>query len=99
MPRSGAKIGRGPAFQAVHRHHVIAGQRTEALVAGLYVGFGYRLAILLHAAKTPLGLAAKEMNEVHHVAAEHPQVLAAATLIFLAAAAELEAACLACPSR
>ena len=69
---------------------LIAGQRADAFVARLHVGLGHRLAVLLDAAEAPLRLAAEKVDQIHHVAAEHPQILAAAALIFLAAAAQLQ---------
>src|SRR5262245_35303087 len=85
-----AKIGRRPAIQPIHCHDLIASQRPEPFVALLHICLGHWLAVLLQAAKAPLRLAAERRHQIHDMAAKHPQVLATAALVFLAAAAQLE---------
>ena len=46
--------------------------------------------VLRDVAEAPLGIAAEVADQVHDVAAQHPQVLAAAARVFLAAAAILQ---------
>ena len=87
----GAKVTRRAAFQAVH------GNDADRRPAGrcLRCRASRRLsspACLLarRGQSTTVGWPPQEIDQVHDVAAEHPQVFAAAALIFLAAAAQLQ---------
>ena len=51
---------------------------------------GHRLAVLQYRAAAPQRLAAEVVDQVHDVAAQHPQVLAAAARVFLAASPEFQ---------
>ena len=55
-----------------------------------HVGLGDRLAAWRHRGETPGRVAAEQPHQVHDVRAQHPQVLAAAALVFFAAAAKLQ---------
>ena len=54
------------------------------------MSFNDRISVLFQLGEAPLGIAAKKIDQIHDVAAEHPQVLPAAAGVFLAAAAQLQ---------
>ena len=72
------------------QRHLIAGKRPQPFGSFRHICFRDVVPRLPHLRKAPVKLAAERADEIHNVGAEHPQILAAAAAVLLAATAEFQ---------
>src|SRR4051812_8483359 len=84
------KKGSHPIRHTVHRLDRVAGERADAFVTFMNVRFRDRLAVLLDRSEAPIRFSADRVHEVHHMAAEHPEILGTAAKILFATPADFD---------